>query len=91
MSNDGSQDSLELRYVYHVVADSIGSSGHFERSVDASEENDLYPADVIVPIHLTHAAQAALTRASGKQVGLLFLRDRKIAVQENIRDARPTA
>ena len=56
--------SLELHKIYRVLADADAASDRDLRVVDESGEDYLYSAENFVLIHLPHAVERSLLRAS---------------------------
>ena len=56
--------SLELHKIYRVLADADAASDRDLRVVDESSEDYLYSAENFVLIHLPHAVERSLLRAS---------------------------
>ena len=61
--NDGCED-LEVRKVYHVLADASAAKHGYIRVVDESGEDYLYPATYFLVVELAREAERALAAAS---------------------------
>jgi hypothetical protein len=64
VSNKGYAASLELRKIYQVLPDKLGSKHNQIRVIDESGEDYLYPAEYFVPVRLPQAVERAVRRAT---------------------------
>lgn len=64
VSNKGYAASLELRKIYQVLPDKVGSKHKQIRVVDESGEDYLYPEENFVPLRLPQAVERAVRRAT---------------------------
>ncbi len=59
VENDGAED-LQLRKVYRVLPDDVGSQHSMIRVIDDSGEDYLYPGEFFLPLPLSESAEARL-------------------------------
>lgn len=62
--NNGYEASLELRKLYEVLEDSVGSDHGQLRIIDESGEDYLYPASMFAKIDLPSAVHAQVQSAA---------------------------
>ena len=59
VENEGAED-LQLRKVYRVLQDDVGSQNGMIRVIDDSGEDYLYPGEFFLPLPLPESAEAKL-------------------------------
>jgi hypothetical protein len=59
VENGGAED-LQLRKVYRVLPDDVGSRQSMIRVIDDSGEDYLYPGEFFLPLPLSESAEARL-------------------------------
>ncbi len=64
INNEGYEASLEIRKLYQVVADEVGSRHGQTRVIDESGEDYLYPAEYFLPIELPDGIQQRIESAA---------------------------
>lgn len=62
--NTGYEVSLELRKLYQVLPDSVGSAHGQIRVVDESGEDYLYPSSFFVPVDLPASVASKVSHAA---------------------------
>ena len=64
INNEDYPASLELHKIYRLLPDEDADAEGDIRIIDESGEDYLYPASYFVPIHVPHAVEESLRRAS---------------------------
>ena len=64
VGNRGYAASLELRKIYQVLPDKLGSRHNQIRVIDESGEGYLYPEECFVPVRLPEVVKRAVRRAT---------------------------
>lgn len=64
ISNKGCVASLEVRKIYRLIPDKVGSKHGLVRVVDEMGEDYLFPEEYFVPVNLPQAVECALLRAT---------------------------
>lgn len=63
--NTGYPASLELRKIYHALADADAQAHGLVRVIDESGEDYLYPEEFFLALDLPQGVETALRRATG--------------------------